>query len=188
VAGAVMIAACTSGNGGSASAGDAGVRDARGDGAQVMACTSPQDCMPYAGGRFSVFCCIAKTCAYRLGGDVIPCTDANVQLIQASDYDRSCGADSDCVEIYEGNFCYAGVTNCTNAAIRKSALPQYQSDVAKTNASVCRAIGDCPFVGVACCRSGTCQLGPPCYAQVDASDEDGRAEAANSEAGEAGGD
>jgi hypothetical protein len=53
------------------------------------------------------------------------CTDADVQLIQASSYDQSCTTDSDCIAVGEGNACYPCAIACTSAAINRSAESQY---------------------------------------------------------------
>ncbi len=86
------------------------------------------DCGP------SAICCVQTT----------TCTDANVQLIQASNYDQSCTTDSDCIAVGEGNACYVCEIECTSAAINKSAESQYKADVAKTPAAEGGASCGCP--------------------------------------------
>jgi hypothetical protein len=140
-----------------ADAADAGGQDALGG-----ACASPRDCDVFFPGGFrsgpAVSCCIDRTCVYGQSAvDAVPCTDADVQLIQASNYDQSCQTDSDCVAVAEGNFCYAGAPNCPSAAISKSAYAQYQADVAKTNAAICEAASSCVAEFGPCCQNGVCQ-------------------------------
>src|SRR6516164_2120078 len=54
------------------------------------------------------------------------CADASVKLIQASDYDQSCTADTDCQLIFEGNACIPCAFICPfGAAISSGALPKY---------------------------------------------------------------
>jgi hypothetical protein len=97
------------------------------------------------------------------GSHTVTCTDANVQLIQASNYDQSCATTSDCVAVGEGNACYPCAIACPTAAINASARAQYLSDVAKTSGS---SQGDvtcnCPAEFAPCCRGGTCHADSQC--------------------------
>lgn len=132
------------------------------DAPESVACAAPQDCIDFSVGP-AVSCCINKTCIYGQAAiDAVPCTDADVELILASNYDQSCQTDSDCAAAGEGNFCIAGVGNCPSSAVNKSAYSQYQADVAKTNASFCRAISSCGNEFGPCCRRGLCQMGTEC--------------------------
>jgi hypothetical protein len=132
--------------------------DANGSGA----CESSGDCIDFSAGP-AVTCCISNTCIYGQAAiDAVPCTDADVQLVLSSDYDQSCQIDSDCMPVAEGNFCMAGANNCASAAINQRAYAQYQTDVAKTNAAICRAITSCPNEHVPCCRGGLCHTGTEC--------------------------
>ncbi len=63
--------------------------------------------------------------------------DANPQIIQASSYDQTCTADSDCTGITEGNSCNPCSLSCVNASINVHALPQYTLD----NANIVGAAG-----------------------------------------------
>jgi hypothetical protein len=72
----------------------------------VTTCTSAQDCMPLYFASNSAYCCMDNACVADQPGY---CTDANVQLIQASNYDQSCRSDADCVAVTEGNACDWGV-------------------------------------------------------------------------------
>ena len=135
------------------------------DAPESVGCATPQDCAHItldAGPVVS--CCINKVCIYGPAViDAVPCTDADVQLIVASSYDQSCQIDSDCVPVAEGNFCIPSAGVCPSAAaINKSAYSRYQADVAKTNASLCQAVGGCGIEFVACCRRGLCQNGLEC--------------------------
>ncbi len=101
-----------------------------------------------------------------------PCTDANVQLIQASNYDQSCQADSDCIAVGEGNACYPCAIDCTSAAINKSAEAHYKEDVAKTPAGVAQTgtICGCPAEFYPCCRGGTCHADLQCQNPLPVTD------------------
>jgi hypothetical protein len=121
------------------------------------ACATAQDCYKGRGSDTeTLFCCVEGTCAYSEGTDILPCTDANVQLIQASNYDQSCRTASDCILVAEGNFCQSA--GCPNAAINIGAYAQYQADVAKTNAAICGGISGCLGLAGVCCQDGMCQV------------------------------
>jgi len=121
-----------------------------------VACTTVQDCYKARSETETLFCCISGTCAYSAGTDILPCTDANAQLIQASDYDQSCKSASDCVLVAEGNFCQPA--GCPSAAINAGAYGQYQADVAKTNAAICGGVTSCLGIAGVCCQDGMCQV------------------------------
>ena len=95
------------------------------------------------------------------------CTDSNVELIQASNYDQTCSVDTDCVAIAEGDACYPCVVICrTGGAINRSALSSYESDISKTiGAGETSGVGcGCPAGFFPCCRGGTCHADPQCEA------------------------
>ena len=122
-------------------------------------CAGPEDCIP----RFGLSCCIDSGCVYGQSAiDAFSCPDGDVQLILASNYDQSCQTDSDCVAVAEGNFCNAQVPFSATATISKSAMAQYQADVARTVArtkmSICRGNFSGPFLTGPCCRNGMCQM------------------------------
>jgi hypothetical protein len=156
---AFTLAACTSGKGGSGvvDAPDAS-KDASREDASVGACAKGGDCFAIAQASNSVYCCTDNTCTPDTPGD---CTDANVQLIQASNYDRSCSKDTDCVWMLQGNACHP--LFCGDpAAINMGSYAQYQADSGKTRAASCAAPqADCPTF-VSCCRNGSCLLGATC--------------------------
>jgi len=112
------------------------------------------DCGP------SAICCVQTT----------TCTDANVQLIQASNYDQSCTTNSDCIAVGEGNACYVCEIECTSAAINKSAESQYKADVAKTPAAEGGALCGCPAEFGPCCRGGTCHADLQCQNPLPVAD------------------
>jgi hypothetical protein len=89
---------------------------------------------------------------------LVPCVDANIQTISASDYDQSCNVDSDCVPVGEGNACFPCTIICKVAAISRRGLPFYQSDVSETTGGLEteRVSCNCPFEPIPCCRSGVC--------------------------------
>jgi hypothetical protein len=140
-----------------AEAGDASEAESS---SSVVVCASANDC--YLKGPGTVYCCLDKVCAFSNDNtSIVDCTDADAQLIQASDYDQSCMTDSDCVAVSVGNACYPGFLNCSLGTINVGALAQYNADVAKTNATLCGVIGDCG-VQIPCCRGGQCQTGDHC--------------------------
>jgi hypothetical protein len=146
---------------------------------ESVACAIPQDCTHFSVGPL-VSCCINNACIYGQAAiGAVPCTDANVQLILASNYDQSCQTDSDCVAAGGGNFCLAGAGNCPSSAINKSAYSQYQADVAKTNASICRAFSSCGNESGPCCRNGLCQMGTECSDSASPPDGGARADSAD---------
>jgi hypothetical protein len=143
----------------SAARDSAAVDDAQSEAA--VACSSGYDCSSLftSAPSSSVPCCTDEVCRLEPYDD---CTDANAQLIQASNYDQSCTTDTDCVAVAEGNFCYPGAGNCPNAAISKSANAQYQADTAKTRAASCYAPGNCGTGPGPCCLGGTCSFSLQC--------------------------
>jgi hypothetical protein len=134
--------------------------DGAGGEGRPTACTSPDDCILLG----SPLCCLAKVCVSYHPDD---CTDANVQLIQASSYNQSCTRDSDCIAVAEGNGCLPGAFDCTNAAISKGAYAQYTSDIAKTQSALCLAPSNCGLGFGPCCRDGKCQMGSGCSSPAD---------------------
>jgi hypothetical protein len=128
--------------------------------APVIACTSVNDCqLP----QYPMFSCLDRVCAFSDGTtSIVDCTDAKPQLIEASNYDQSCKTDSDCVAVSEGNACAPGFLNCPSVASNVDAMPQYNADVAMTNAAICVWFGDCALSLPPCCRGGTCQTGGQC--------------------------
>jgi hypothetical protein len=161
------------------------VADAESD--APIACTTRYDCsalysLESTNQSSPVPCCTDGVCGLEPSDF---CTDANVQLIQASNYEQSCTVDTDCVAVAEGNFCYPGSTNCPgNAAISKSDYARYQADVAKTNGASCYAPGNCGDESGPCCIGGKCQVGSQCANPVptDAAADTG-ADAATADAG-----
>jgi hypothetical protein len=93
-----------------------------------------------------------------------PCTDANIQMIQASDYDQTCANDSDCIAVGEGNACYPCVVQCPTAAISASAKKQYDAAIAKTTGA--KQAGTttchCPAGFTPCCIGGKCHADSQC--------------------------
>ena len=125
-------------------------------------CTTVQDCQDLVTATEAV-CCVEEQCLVGTAAMGVSCLDPQVQMIQASSYDQSCDADTDCIAIAEGDFCVPGAANCPSAAISKSAQAQYQSDVANTNAAFCSAPSSCDAsscgtsLGPSCVK-GTCEL------------------------------
>jgi hypothetical protein len=111
--------------------------------------------------------------------DVAACADAN---ILASNYDRSCAVDTDCVAIAEGNVCDPCVFDgMLNAAINAGAMAKYSSDIAGTPGAAGIGGAGCSTGGGTVsgnsnwgpfCCSGRCHVGSPCpntAAAMDAS-------------------
>jgi hypothetical protein len=106
-------------------------------------------------------------------------TDAGACIISASNYDRSCSTNSDCVAyiygdgglelnglpVQFGNYCVPGCL-CGGDAINRRAVAQYVNDVLKTPSltedltCLCgvriRPAVDSGEPGGACCLNGTC--------------------------------
>jgi hypothetical protein len=146
---------------GPAEAGHASVgalEDAGAGDATAGACLTAQDCPMHLGAQ--VYCCTENTC-----GVDIPdaCADGSGRPIQASDYDRTCATDMDCVAIGEGNACSI-INPCATAAINKGALARYQSDIAQTP---CFEFSSCVFAIGPCCRRGSCQWNTACGSAAD---------------------
>ncbi len=96
---------------------------------------------------------------------MVPCTDANVQLIEPSNYDQSCSVDSDCVAVAAGNACFPCLVECrVGGAINQNALPSYESDISKTTGAEEPTVlpCGCPVGFVPCCRGGVCHADLQC--------------------------
>jgi hypothetical protein len=88
---------------------------------------------PMAGASGWAMLVLLATAAACSGKGTTPCTDANVELIQASNYDQSCTVDADCVSIAVGDACYPCLVICqVGGAINRGALSSYRSDISKT--------------------------------------------------------
>jgi hypothetical protein len=97
--------------------------------------------------------------------------------IQASSYDQSCKADSDCTKINVGDPCEECVFACEASgigAINVGAMAQYMADVGKTAASVagCGCPEEPNYATPACCRGGQCHADNECAidGKTDAAD------------------
>jgi hypothetical protein len=83
--------------------------------------------------------------------------------ISASSYDQSCTADTDCVMVSAGDYCTSTACLCGGSAISRSALAQFNANVAKTpvaSGAVEGADCGCPEAFGPCCRQGKCVLPP----------------------------
>jgi hypothetical protein len=140
--------------------------------AAPLACTSPLACPPDLAlqpgldrPETTARCCIDDLCSYTPPAS---CADVSDLAIVVSSYDQSCSVDSDCTTATGVSACY-GPKGCDYQPIAKTALSQYQSDVAMLPTAPCvlPAI-NCPpppMVGwpcSLCCRSGACQVGDAC--------------------------
>jgi|HubBroStandDraft_3_1064219.scaffolds.fasta_scaffold729208_2 hypothetical protein len=92
--------------------------------------------------------------------------DATCPAVQASNYDRSCKVDSECIAVLEQDFC------CPSAAVNVDAQSQYMADFDRASAACATkgCNGKCPQPAGPCCRDGICGLG----AQCGAADGEGR--------------
>lgn len=105
--------------------------------------------------------------------DIAPCSDAGPAAdctdadIQASNYDQTCQTSSDCVLVGEGESCYpCSLAYGPFGAISRSAVSQYEADVAKTpggSSMEGRSCGPgCGPTVIACCRVGRCYADSVC--------------------------
>jgi hypothetical protein len=176
---AVLVAAAT-GCGTPGDAADAGVAiDATGDGgapgidgsACVAAggyCTSEPFCVANGDQPCgpTMDCCFDTICA----------PEASIPPIQASNYDRSCAVDSDCVAVAEGDVCTPCGVGCKNAAINVAARAQYQADVDRAFAATLPARNECVTTcryynsQGPCCLSGQCVADGGCPGPTPGSD------------------
>jgi hypothetical protein len=76
-------------------------------------------------------------------------------VIQASDYDQSCKADSDCVIVFSGDTC-TDQFRCENATINKNAAAGYHP-IIPVGGAACY----CGMPGIASCIGGVCTMCPP---------------------------
>ena len=92
--------------------------------------------------------------------DTICAPEASIPPIQASNYDRSCAVDSDCVAVAEGDVCTPCGVGCKNAAIIVAARAQYKMDVDRAVAATLAATNQCQttcfYSRYPCCVSGQC--------------------------------
>jgi hypothetical protein len=104
--------------------------------------------------------------AYSCKDDAVQAchADGGAWLIQASDYDRSCTTDADCVPIGEGDACAPCTIACTTAVISKAAKPRYIADLGGLFEASQSARCHCPFSSVPCCREGQCHADQACSA------------------------
>jgi hypothetical protein len=120
---------------------------------------------PMAGASGWAMLVLLATAAACSGKGTTPCTDANVELIQASNYDQSCTVDADCVSIAVGDACYPCLVICqVGGAINRGALSSYRSDISKTiGAGETSGVEcSCPSWSGPCCRGGICNAGLEC--------------------------
>lgn len=105
----------------------------------------------------------AATLAGLLDGNAASCT------LHASDYDRSCSQDADCIAVGEGDVCSLScVAVCPSTAINARDEARYRADFANTPIGSCHVpICRCPCVGFPRCHNGACEL-VSCAAAMDA--------------------
>jgi hypothetical protein len=91
-----------------------------------------------------------------------PRVTQDVCSIRASDYDRSCVSDSDCVLVQEGNVCAPDCGFlCSQAVINTCAAPAYMDALARAPTHS-TANCSCPNMSPPCCRAGICRIGWDC--------------------------
>jgi hypothetical protein len=84
--------------------------------------------------------------------------DASTCQVAASDFDRSCSKDSDCVPVFEGNICEVGC-GCPNAAINAGAQARYNARYqAAPRHDTATVICHCPCIAASMhCNAGVCE-------------------------------
>jgi hypothetical protein len=85
---------------------------------------------------------------------------ASACVLRASDYDRSCATDMDCIAVGEGNACMTPCdVTCPNTAISAAAMSQYEADHAGTPIEMCPndILCGCPCSSAPRCVRGTCE-------------------------------
>jgi hypothetical protein len=114
-------------------------------------CSAPIAC-PAVSCESQLAACASGTCSIR-----------TPKIIDATKYDQSCQADSDCVVINTGEVC--SVCRCSAGAINKNALPEYQKDIGTESCNPGPSPCDCATPTVSHCDTastpgaGTCVLG-----------------------------
>jgi hypothetical protein len=83
--------------------------------------------------------------------------------IEASEFQRSCSVDSDCVAIYEGTIGCCGL-GCPNAAVNQVGYSAYETAVS-TRTPTCSPRPPCNYSRPVCrggvaCSNGTCTFNP----------------------------
>ena len=99
--------------------------------------------------RFAVTKLVAL-CLLAIACTASPSTSDHACAVTGSDYDHTCGSDSDCKPVDLGDAC------CPNAAINVDSFSQYEADrAACPRSNACNL--DCVSRPVACV-SGVCKL------------------------------
>ena len=83
----------------------------------------------------------------------IACLAACDDTIEAEDYDRACGADTDCVAVAVGDLCSC---SCDVGAISLGGKVAYDED--RRGLECSNDCGPCPALPAAVCQAGTCGL------------------------------
>jgi hypothetical protein len=101
---------------------------------------------------------VVVACSSSSGGS--GSTDGGKPQIHASDYDQSCGTDSDCIGVQDGDAC---CLPCITAAINVKDQAKFDADANTLHAAcgnqVCPAV-DCSAPGQPTCSGGRCTLAP----------------------------
>jgi hypothetical protein len=111
--------------------------------------------------------------ACLLVGAIGGCT-SETHSIEASEFQRSCAVDSDCVAVSEGTITCCGISPwCPSAAVNQVGYSAYESAVA-ARTPTCSPRPPCALLRPACfghaiCSNGTCTFEP---AAPDASTAD----------------
>jgi hypothetical protein len=101
---------------------------------------------------------VARPATGSASGDPAPAC-----IVDASQHDQSCSADSDCVRVDFGNYCQ-WLCRCGDAAINRNSLRQFNADIAMTPLAqgLVPGVCSCGYIFGPCCRGGQCVTGPAC--------------------------
>jgi hypothetical protein len=106
-----------------------------------------------------------------------PCVDAAPPQscvaadIHASNYDQTCQTDNDCLLVVEGYACASCSVCAPLSAVNRSAISQYEADVAKIVGPTMGGGGCAPCCGpilLGCCQGGRCHTDTSCSSDAGA--------------------
>lgn len=85
----------------------------------------------------------------------------------AANYDQICQVDSNCVGVFEGDYCTLTSIDCPTAAVSVAGANAFDTDVARASGgkslgNTCTGIQPKP-----CCRAGKCQPAGACFSTHD---------------------
>ncbi len=90
------------------------------------------------------------------------CHAAESVFVDASEWDKSCSSDSDCVIVHEGDVCARCI--CGGTPVNVSEEPKYREALESIDCNPGPSDCDCPLASDAWCDAGTCEVGtnPAC--------------------------